>query len=609
MNKLRETKLKDDDLFFIEPLLNVACNEGESITLFCRVNRPIHDTDVIEWKKNKNPLINAIGVNVDKFDSNILLNRNCEVLFNNNECGLILHNALLNDAATYEISIVEKSNTNKSRLIESKANVQVIEKHEKCEVVKLLPKTVKVPEGDTLKLEVKLNKEPKNVEWFKNSLKIYPEVQNPERVKAYSSDMGKIIGLEIAQIVAEKDDGIYQVKCDDKSSICEVKVIPAIPQFINRLPELIEIDLNNLNDKTLSLECTVNKNNAKVKWFKGNHEIVSSDKYEIVSEGPIRCLLINDIDKNDTDYYYCSLGSDSCKTDLRVTESKLFEPKNETIEVYEGKSFYVEVDIEGDGDNSNKAKFAWHKNGVPLESLQLNNIETVENENKHGVKIRNSKISDTGKYELIVNPLKEASTKLATLDILVKELPIKITKSINIIKKDKNLILECEVSKPIKLNDHKSEFFHFWSKNDQPIQKEKNIGNPVKENIIDGKTCQLIIENYDHTDSGLYEFAVGPQSHPELKQTSATRLEIEKNPFKTPLYVIQNEIKDGDSIEIEFETTTDDYMPSDFTWLKEDNCLEIKDTPKYNFSKISPNKFRLTINSPSSTEHKTNWTF
>jgi hypothetical protein len=121
----RKQKLLKDDLNLIKPLLNIVCNEGESITLFCRVNRPIHDNDVIEWRKNKIPLINATGVNVDKFDSNVLVNRNCEVLFNNNECGLILHNALLSDAATYEISIIENSNTNKSKVIESKANVQL----------------------------------------------------------------------------------------------------------------------------------------------------------------------------------------------------------------------------------------------------------------------------------------------------------------------------------------------------------------------------------------------------------------------------------------------------------------------------------------------------
>jgi hypothetical protein len=78
----------------------------KSNLVFCRVNRPIHDNDVIEWRKNKIPLINASGVNVDKFDSNVLVYRNCEVLFNINECGLILHHELLTDAAAYEISII-----------------------------------------------------------------------------------------------------------------------------------------------------------------------------------------------------------------------------------------------------------------------------------------------------------------------------------------------------------------------------------------------------------------------------------------------------------------------------------------------------------------------
>ena len=611
VNKPKVTKLEDSSFYFTEPLKNVNCNEGESITLFCRINRPIRDGDIIEWKKNKIPLINAVGVNVDKFDRNVLQNRNCEVLFNNNECGLILHNGILNDSAVYEINIIDGSKSAQPTSIECKANVQVTEKYEKCEVVKLLPKTVKVSEGDTLKMEVKLNKEPKKVEWFKNSLKIYPENGLPERVKVFDSDNGKVMGLEIVQAVPEKDDGIYQVKIDDKSSVCEVKVIPSIPKFINRLPDITEVDLNNLpyNDKTVSLECAVSKNNAKVKWFKGNEEISPEElngKYELISEGPIRCMLIYDISKTDAGNYYCSLGSDICETNLIVSESKKFEPQNEVIEVYEGKSFYVEVDIEGNDakDSLEKNAYSWLKNGMPLKSFPSNNVETTDNKNKHGIKIKSSKLSDTGKYELEVNPINGAPTKLATLDILVKELPIKITKNISVNKKDKNLVLECEVSKPLSIDDENSEFFHTWLKNEQPIQKETaHLGNPVKENIINGRKCQLMIDNYDHTDSGLYEFVVGPKEHPELKQSTGTRLEIEKNPFKSPLYVTQNEIQDGDSIEIQFETTTDDYMPQDFKWLKDDKNLQIKDTPKYQFLKVSPSKFKLIIHTPVSADN------
>lgn len=58
------------------------------------------------------------------------------------------------------------------------------------------------------------------------------------------------------------------------------------------------------------LECQVSRANAEVKWYKKDVEIHPSDKYEIVSDGVYRKLIINDADYEDEDTYTCDAFDD-----------------------------------------------------------------------------------------------------------------------------------------------------------------------------------------------------------------------------------------------------------------------------------------------------------
>ena len=112
----------------------------------------------------------------------------------------------------------------------------------------------------------------------------------------------------------------------------------------------------------------INKNDARVKWFKGNEEILvdeTTEKYEIANEGPIRCLFIHDLDQNDSDEYFCSLGSEVSKTEIKIIpfveeiKKVIVEPKHENIEVYEGKGIVMGIDRETDQKITN---YKWLKN-------------------------------------------------------------------------------------------------------------------------------------------------------------------------------------------------------------------------------------------------------
>lgn len=57
------------------------------------------------------------------------------------------------------------------------------------------------------------------------------------------------------------------------------------------------------------LECQVSRASAQVQWFKGSAELCPGPKYEMVSDGLYRKLVINDVQPEDEDTYTCEAGN------------------------------------------------------------------------------------------------------------------------------------------------------------------------------------------------------------------------------------------------------------------------------------------------------------
>lgn len=66
------------------------------------------------------------------------------------------------------------------------------------------------------------------------------------------------------------------------------------------------------------LECQVSRPNAVVKWYKDSQEIQPSQKYEIVSDGVYRKLLINDAEFGDEGLYTCDATDDKSSAQFYV---------------------------------------------------------------------------------------------------------------------------------------------------------------------------------------------------------------------------------------------------------------------------------------------------
>lgn len=56
------------------------------------------------------------------------------------------------------------------------------------------------------------------------------------------------------------------------------------------------------------LECQLSRASAQVRWLKGGKELRPGPKYEMVSDGLYRKLVINDVQPEDEDSYTCDAG-------------------------------------------------------------------------------------------------------------------------------------------------------------------------------------------------------------------------------------------------------------------------------------------------------------
>jgi len=275
---------------------------------------------------------------------------------------------------SYIVINISKNNLGMQPVVmKSKCTVHVTSYIEKPDIVKGLPRTLKLNEGETLRLQCHLSKKPERLDWLLNSTKLTPS----SSLKLTSSPDGLQHTLEVPLCTPHDHSGTYQLNADDKLSICEVKVLPVAAQFKQRPPATLLYDcvreMEDGND-TLSIDCVVDKNAAQVRWFRGNAEIVPGEKYELIVEGPIRCLLVHDVTADDSGEYYCSLGSEYSKTVVEVIEARpaviepkaavVYEAKYEKIDVYEGKGLVMGIDLDS-AEQSQKC--SWFKDKKPLD--------------------------------------------------------------------------------------------------------------------------------------------------------------------------------------------------------------------------------------------------
>lgn len=267
-------------LEFIQPLDEVfLCEEGEQFVLVTRTNKPTH----VSWTKNGYKL--SLKGPLDALPT-------------------AEHRLLIDKAQKFEhegvyMCIIDANN------VATQCQVKILERE--LELIQPLPKQIRLNDNDTLTLICETNRKAKKVQWFKD--------QSTQPLDSQSSRLMIINADEtytfIINHVNRADAGTYTCRLEDRViTVCDVKVQESTGQFLDG-PQSYLVWKRREDGPVATISCTLNKANLPIKWFRGSEEIrpdLPNSKYEVISEGTIHCLLIHDVQKEDSDKYVISLG-------------------------------------------------------------------------------------------------------------------------------------------------------------------------------------------------------------------------------------------------------------------------------------------------------------
>lgn len=85
-------------------------------------------------------------------------------------------------------------------------------------------------------------------------------------------------------------------------------------EFIAR-PQSQEV----VEDEQAQFVCSVSKETYEVKWFRGDKELQTGDKYEIISEGKRRALIVKNCELKDEGAFIACIDTVRASADLHVT--------------------------------------------------------------------------------------------------------------------------------------------------------------------------------------------------------------------------------------------------------------------------------------------------
>ncbi|CAF4753454.1 unnamed protein product, partial [Rotaria sp. Silwood1] len=540
-------------LEFIQPLDEVfLCEEGDNFVLVTRTNKPTH----VSWMKNGYKL--SIKSKLDSLPTN--------------EHRLTVDKAQKLDHEGIYTCIIDANN------VATQCHVKIIERE--LQLIQPLPKQIRLNEHDTLTLICETNRKPKKVQWFKDQSNIPLETNNSLMIINADETCTLIINN------ANKfDSGIYTCRLEDRLiTVSDVKIHESAAQFVDG-PQSYLVWRRREDGPVVNISCTLNKPNVPVKWFRENQEIRPelNNKYEIISEGTIQCLLIHDAQKEDSNKYVISLGSTyrACHLDVIddtgiSTDEEGFDRVVQPLttlqrqEVMEGDSLTIEVSPDSDLQPLSPNQFRFLKNNRPIvgdSHIQLERDTSSIDSNRWLIRLVDVDLNDSGVYSIEINN----QIRQDLLDLHVKKRPMQrqfITLPKDEFYLHETITLECKFERPIKTKNLQPT----WFKNGRPIQPSNHYIVSVESPIKDGPTkYSITIKDVDFTDEGVYEL----RSDYLIVETPFIRI-VERPIQPAPLRTVT----EGDSLQIdvnidqnEYQQISPDDLLNQITILKDNRAI------------------------------------
>ncbi|XP_058286464.1 obscurin isoform X1 [Hylobates moloch] len=266
---------------FSRPLQDVVTTEKEKVTLECELSRPNVDVrwlkDGVELRAGKTMAIAAQGA--------------CR--------SLTIYRCEFADQGVY-VCDARDAQSSASVKVQGR-NIQIVRPLEDVEVME--------KDGATFSCEVSHDEVPG--QWFREGSKLRPS----DNVRIRQE--GRTYTLIYRRVLAE-DAGEIQFVAENAESRAQLRVKELPVTLVRPLRDKIAMEKHRG-----VLECQVSRASAHVRWFKGSQELQPGPKYELVSDGLYRKLIISDVQAEDEDTYTCDAGDVKTSAQFFVEEQSI----------------------------------------------------------------------------------------------------------------------------------------------------------------------------------------------------------------------------------------------------------------------------------------------
>ncbi|XP_045907717.1 obscurin isoform X21 [Micropterus dolomieu] len=381
---------------FKEKLKNQEKQQGETVTLCCKLSKPATD---VQWKK---------GSEIVKAGEKY------EVKQEDTSCELQIKNLKVEDSGDYSCMCGDQKTS---------ATVKVT----------ALPPTFKqklesqeAEEGADITLYCELSEPGVPVEWKKGTQVLKSGEKYQMKQKASVNEL-------LINKVLPEDSGDYSCVCGDQKTTASLK-IKAQPVTFKQKLESQEAE----EGVNITLRCEISKPGVPVEWKKGTQVLKSGEKYQMKQKASVNELLINKVLPEDSGDYSCVCGDQKTKASLKIKAQPVtFKEKLESQEAEEGDSVTLRCEISKPG-----VPVEWKKGTQVLKSGEKYQMKQKASVNE--LLINKVLPEDSGDYSCVCGDQK---TK-ASLKIKAQPVTFKQKLESQEAEEGDSVTLCCELSKP-----------------------------------------------------------------------------------------------------------------------------------------------------------------
>ncbi|XP_070648483.1 obscurin isoform X39 [Bos indicus] len=430
---------------FVRPLQDVVATEKEKVALDCELSRPNVD---VRWLKDN------VELRVSK-TMGMMAQGACR--------SLVIYRCELGDQGVY-VCDAHDAQSSASLKVQGR-NVQIVRPLEDVEVVE--------KEGATFSCEVSHDEVP--AQWFWEGSKLRPS----DNVRIRQE--GRTYTLIYRRVLVE-DAGEIKFVAENAESRAQLRVKELPVSILRPLRDKIAMEKHRG-----VLECQMSRASAQVRWFKGSVELHPGAKYEMVSDGLYRKLVINAVQPEDEDTYTCDAGDVKTSAQFFVEEQSIVVVRGlQDVTVMEPAPAWFEC--ETSIPSVRPAKWLLGKT-----VLQAGPDVGIEQEGTvHRLTLRRTYSTMTGPVHFTIGK------SHSTASLVVSDIPVVLTRPLEpkVGREMQSVVLSCDFKPPPKAVQ--------WYKEETPLAPSSKF-----KMRLEGHMAELRVLRLTPDDAGVYRCQAG----------------------------------------------------------------------------------------------------